>query len=57
MELFESGGGFARLSGEYELTADLDLTLGLVLYNEGKRPPVAGIGDNDRLFLDLEWSF
>ncbi len=57
MELFESSGGFARLSGEYELTDDLDLTLGLVLYNQGKRPPVSGIGDNDRVFMDLEWSF
>ena len=57
VELFDSAAGFVRAQGEYELTDAIDLTLGLVLYQQGERPPTSGLGDNDRLFLDLEWSF
>jgi hypothetical protein len=57
IELFDNKAGFVRASGEYELTDAIDLTLGVVFYQEGDRPPASGVGDNDRVFLDLEWSF
>ena len=57
VELFDNPAGFIRASGDYELSDALDLTIGLVLYSEGDRPPTRGVGDNDRLFMDLEWSF
>ena len=57
IELFDNSAGFIRASGEYELTDDLDLRLGVVFYQQGERPPTRGLGDNDRVFMDLEWSF
>ena len=57
VELFDSAAGFIRGQGEYELTDDINLTIGLVLYQQGERPPSRGVGDNDRVFADLEWSF
>jgi hypothetical protein len=50
-------GGFGRFSATYELAEALNLIGGLVLYEGGERPPTLGIGDNDRLFAELEYSF
>ncbi len=50
-------GGFTRLQGKYELRDGVSLTLGAVLYHGGKQPPFDLINRNDRLFLDLKFSF
>ncbi len=52
-----NGGGFTRLSTAYDLQDALTLTGGLVLYHSGDNPPFNAIGDTDRLFLDLKYSF
>ena len=50
-------GGFTRLQFKYELRDALSLTLGSVVYHGGNQVPFEMISDNDRLFLDLKYSF
>ena len=50
-------GGFTRASLGYDLADALTLTGGVVLYHEGDKMPFNAIGDSDRLFLDLKYSF
>ncbi|MBW2618502.1 MAG: DUF1302 family protein [Deltaproteobacteria bacterium] len=51
------GGAFERLQLDYELTDSLLITLGLVLYQSGDRAFTENIGDNDRLFGQIRYSF
>ena len=51
------GGGFGRFQGDYELADSLNFSTGLVVYDSGDKRPFTVIGDNDRLFLDLKYSF
>ena len=51
------GGGFGRIQGDYELADALTLSTGVVIYDSGDKRPFNVIGDNDRLFLDLKYSF
>jgi len=51
------GGGSARLQATYELAEGLNLTGGVVAYDGGDKFPFTAIGDNDRLFLELKYSF
>ncbi|MEN8167170.1 MAG: DUF1302 family protein [Pseudomonadota bacterium] len=50
-------GGFGRFSAAYELAEALKLIGGMVLYEGGGRPPTLDIGNNDRLFAELKYSF
>jgi len=50
-------GGFERLQIDYEWFNSITLTLGLALYQSGKRFPTKGIGNNDRLFGQIKYSF
>jgi hypothetical protein len=50
-------GGFGRYSLQYDLADALSLTGGIVDYSSGDKVPFNAIGDNDRLFLDLKYSF
>lgn len=50
-------GGIARLSGEYELSDNLAVTVGVVDYLDAAALPYSGVEDNDRLFGRLEYSF
>ncbi len=50
-------GGFTRLSAGYDLRDALTLTAGLALYHASEAPPYDALGDNDRVFLGLEYSF
>lgn len=50
-------GGIARLSGEYELSDALAVTVGVVDYLDAASLPYSGVEDNDRLFGRLEYSF
>jgi len=53
----EEGGGIARLQGDYEWTENIRLIGGIVAYHSGDKRPFTHIGDNDRLFLDVKYSF
>lgn len=50
-------GGFGRYSAAYDLQDALTVTGGLVAYDSGEKLPFNTIGDNDRLFIDLKYSF
>lgn len=50
-------GGFGRYSAAYDIADALTLTGGIVSYEGGKQFPFNTIADNDRLFLDLKFSF
>lgn len=50
-------GGFSRYSAAYDLADALTLTGGVVTYQKGDKLPFNSISDNDRLFLDLKYSF
>jgi len=52
-----SDGGFGRYSVAYDLADALTLTGGIVSYEGGEKVPFNRIGDNDRLFVDLKYSF
>ncbi len=53
----EEGGGVARLQGDYEWQENIRIIGGVVAYHSGDRRPFTRIGDNDRLFLDIKYSF
>ncbi len=53
----EEGGGVARLQGDYEWTENIRLIGGIVAYDGGDKRPFTRIGDNDRLFLNVKYSF
>jgi hypothetical protein len=50
-------GGFERLQIDYEWSGSITLTLGVALYQSGERFPTKGIGNNDRLFGQVKYSF
>ena len=52
-----TGGGFTRGVVEYDLEDALTLSGGATLYHDGTRTPFKGLGDNDRVFVELKKSF
>jgi hypothetical protein len=57
---FGLGGGhgsFQRIQADYDITDRLSATGGLVLYQSGDRINFRNVGDNDRLFFTLQYSF
>ena len=50
-------GAIQRAQLSYDWTDSVDLTMGVVLYHPGEQTPFRGIGDNDRLFLKLDYHF
>lgn len=52
-----SGGGFSRASVEYDLQDALSVTGGVTIYHDGSRSPFKGLGDNDRVFVEVKQSF
>ena len=50
-------GAVIRLQGDYALRDGLVLTLGALIFQEGDLPPLDTWGRNDRIFIDLKWSF
>lgn len=50
-------GGFSRYSMHYDLADALTLGGGVVAYHGGEQQPFSAIADNDRLFLELKYSF
>lgn len=55
--LSDNDGAFERFTAEYELTQNLTLTSGLILYQSGDKAAFRNIGDNDRLFCELRYHF
>lgn len=50
-------GGFGRYSVAYDIADALTVTGGVVTYQKGDKLPFNSIYDNDRLFVDLKYSF
>ena len=50
-------GALQRFSAAYDLTDAVEVTGGAVLYQSGDLPALHGIGDNDRLFMAVKYSF
>jgi hypothetical protein len=50
-------GGFERLQFSYEWLKDITLMLGVAFYQSGERFPTIGIGNNDRFFGQIKYSF
>jgi hypothetical protein len=50
-------GAVQRFSAEYDYTDSIQLTGGIVFYHSGDLRRTMGIGDNDRVYLDVQYSF
>ena len=50
-------GAYQRLSAEYEITDAFVIDGGVVFYQSGNLPAFKNVGDNDRLFLEIKYSF
>jgi len=60
LSLFDTngrGGGYQRFWVEYDLSDSVKATTGLVDYIPGDKSPFHVIGDNDRVFAELRYSF
>ncbi|GAB6905200.1 SH3 type 3 domain protein (fragment) [Desulfosarcina cetonica] len=55
-EAFQDGA-YQRLSTEYEIADAFTVNGGIVFYQSGHLPAFKDISDNDRLFLELKYSF
>lgn len=50
-------GSLVRISAEYDWSDTVDILFGTVLYQSGDRYALRQIGDNDRLFAEIKYSF
>jgi len=50
-------GSFQRLDAEYDVTDAISIRAGVVFYHSGDKGLYKNIGDNDRLFIELKYSF
>ena len=50
-------GAFQRFTAEYDITDFLQISGGVIFYESGDLTAFKHIGDNDRLFCDLRYSF
>jgi hypothetical protein len=50
-------GAFQRFSAEYDVTDSIEIAGGIVLYQSGDLARFRNIGDNDRLFCEIKYSF
>ncbi len=50
-------GSLQRVSAKYDLTDDLNIMGGIVMYQSGDRFMYSTIGDNDRIFFKIKYSF
>ncbi len=55
--LSDNDGAFERFTAEYEFTQDINLTSGLIFYQNGDKAAFRDIGDNDRIFVEIRYSF
>jgi len=50
-------GALERISARYDITDSVEVAGGVVLYQDGELPQFQNIGDNDRIFIEVKWSF
>ena len=50
-------GGFQRITAEYDWTDSIELTGGIVFYQSGDLRRTMGIGDNDRVYVEVQYNF
>lgn len=50
-------GAYYRVSGEYGLSDNLEISLGIICYRKGDLPLFKEIGQNDRLYGQIKYSF
>ena len=50
-------GGFQRFTAEYDWTDSIELTGGIVFYQSGDLRRTMGIGDNDRVYVEVQYNF
>lgn len=50
-------GGFQRFTAEYDWTDSIELTGGIVFYQAGDLRRTMGIGDNDRVYFEVQYNF
>ncbi|MBI9092851.1 MAG: hypothetical protein JEZ12_26845 [Desulfobacterium sp.] len=50
-------GGIHRFSALYDFTDNLTIRTGYMLYQSGDIPAFESMGENDRLFMDIKYSF
>ena len=50
-------GALERVSVKYDWSDAINITAGIVLYQSGDRYTFRNIGDNDRVFLEVKYSF
>jgi hypothetical protein len=50
-------GGFARVWVDYEIADALNASVGVVDYMSSDKPSIDSVSDNDRVFLDITYSF
>jgi hypothetical protein len=50
-------GAFQRLTAEYDITDAIEITFSAILYTSGNLTQFQDIGDNDRLYLEIKYSF
>ena len=55
--LLGDDGAFQRISADYDVTDAIELSGGFVFYTSGDLRQFHDIGDNDRLFLGIRYSF
>ncbi len=51
------GGSFGHFKVEYDINDNLNISGGIALYQEGDYEGLENIGDNDRISLDIKYSF
>ena len=50
-------GAFQRFSAEYDITDSVQISGGVLLYQSGDLARSRNVGNNDRLFFDIKYSF
>ena len=50
-------GALQRFTAQYDLSDAVEITGGLVLYQSGDLPEMQNIGDNDRIYLEVKYSY
>ncbi|MCK5098831.1 MAG: hypothetical protein KAR45_12050 [Desulfobacteraceae bacterium] len=50
-------GGFFRFNAEYDITDSVKFTAGIIFYKSGDAVMVRKIGNNDRIFCSIKYSF
>ncbi|MBW2112806.1 MAG: hypothetical protein JRH00_15500 [Deltaproteobacteria bacterium] len=56
-DLTGGNGAFQRLSLEYDLNEQVAVQCGVITYQSGDKPSFRNIDDNDRLFIEIKYSF